>query len=51
MPKQTESLNIHAFADFEGVTKRNVYDRMAAVVLGTIGKGHHWKGRKCKPCE
>jgi transposase len=28
----------HAFADFEGVTKRGVYDRMATVVLGTIGK-------------
>jgi transposase len=28
----------HAFADFGGVTKRGVYDRMATVVLGTIGK-------------
>ena len=28
----------HAFADFKGVTKRCVYDRMATVVLGTIGK-------------
>lgn len=28
----------HVFADFEGVTKRGVYDRMATVVLGTIGK-------------
>jgi transposase len=28
----------HAFADFKGVTKRGVYDRMATVVLGTIGK-------------
>lgn len=27
-----------AFADFEGVAKRGVYDRMATVVLGTIGK-------------
>lgn len=26
------------FADFEGVTKRGVYDRMATVVLGTVGK-------------
>jgi transposase len=30
----------HAFADFKGVTKRGVYDRMATVVLGTIGKDH-----------
>lgn len=28
----------HAFADFKGVTRRGVYDRMATVVLGTIGK-------------
>jgi transposase len=28
----------HAFADFGGVTSRGVYDRMATVVLGTIGK-------------
>jgi len=28
----------HVFADFKGVTKRGVYDRMATVVLGTIGK-------------
>lgn len=27
-----------AFDDFEGVTKRCVYDRMATVVLGTIGQ-------------
>jgi len=30
----------HVFADFEGITKRGVYDRMATVVLGTIGKDH-----------
>ncbi len=29
----------HAFADFEGVTARVVYDRMATVVLGQIGRG------------
>jgi transposase len=28
----------HAFDDFKGVTRRCVYDRMATVVLGTIGK-------------
>lgn len=28
----------HAFADFEGVTARVVYDRMATVVLGQIGR-------------
>lgn len=28
----------HAFADFEGVAKRGVYDRMATVTLGTIGE-------------
>lgn len=28
----------HAFADFEGVTARAVYDRMATVVLGQIGR-------------
>jgi transposase len=28
----------YAFADFGGVTKRGVYDRMSTVVLGTIGK-------------
>ena len=28
----------HAFCDFEGVTQRVVYDRMATVVLGTIGR-------------
>lgn len=28
----------HAFEDFQGVTEQVVYDRMATVVLGTIGK-------------
>lgn len=28
----------HAFADFHGVTRRGVYDRMSTVVLGTIGR-------------
>lgn len=27
----------YAFADFEGVTRRGVYDRMSTVVLGTVG--------------
>jgi transposase len=37
---ETTLLEAHtrAFADFGGVTKRGVYDRMATVVLGTIGK-------------
>lgn len=30
--------HVHAFEDFGGVTRRGVYDRMATVVLGTIGK-------------
>ena len=29
----------HAFADFGGVTTRVVYDRMATVVLGQVGRG------------
>lgn len=29
----------HAFADFGGVTARVVYDRMATVVLGQVGRG------------
>jgi len=29
--------HVHAFADFKGVAWRGVYDRMATVVLGTIG--------------
>jgi len=29
--------HLHAFDDFGGVTRRGVYDRMATVVLGTIG--------------
>jgi transposase len=32
--------HIHAFEDFCGVTQRIVYDRMATVVLGTIGPDH-----------
>jgi transposase len=32
--------HIHAFEDFGGVTQRIVYDRMATVVLGTIGPDH-----------
>lgn len=32
--------HIHAFEDFCGVTRRIVYDRMATVVLGTIGPDH-----------
>jgi transposase len=30
--------HVHAFEDFQGLTRRGVYDRMATVVLGTIGK-------------
>ena len=29
--------HVHAFNDFEGICQRIVYDRMATVVLGTIG--------------
>ena len=37
---ETTLLEAHtrAFADFEGITSKGVYDRMATVVLGTIGK-------------
>ena len=41
-PDEREStlLEAHtfAFADFEGVTRRGVYDRMSTVVLGTVGR-------------
>lgn len=30
--------HVRTFEDFRGVTRRGVYDRMATVVLGTIGK-------------
>ena len=29
--------HVHAFEDFGGVTRRGVYDRMATIVLGSIG--------------
>lgn len=40
--RQSTLLEAHlqAFADFGGVTQRVVYDRMATVVLGTIGRDH-----------
>lgn len=41
-PHEREALlleaHVRAFEDFRGFTRRGVYDRMATVVLGTIGK-------------
>lgn len=45
--------HVEAFKDFGGVTQRFVYDRMATVVLGTIGKDREpiWHPRFIEFCR
>ena len=53
--RQSTLLEAHTlvFADFGGVTKRGVYDRMATVVLGTIGRDRKplWHPRFAEFCR